>query len=540
VKTVPTIDLFAGPGGLSEGFARAKISDLKFDVRLSIEKDEVACRTLMLRAFVRQFAEQSLPEAYYQYVRGDRTKLAELQSMPQWHAAESHIRRWTLGESNPGAEGYVSPEELHATIHEALAGSEDWVLLGGPPCQAYSVAGRARMTGVGAKVRSSRNRREIAATHKRLEKAFAADRRHTLYREYLRIVAVHQPGVFVMENVKGILSSVLPGGTREDGERFALDQILDDLRNPWAALADDPSISLLQRLAASYAGSHAKYSLHSFVSPSSDLFGELDRNAFVVRSEEHGVPQRRHRVIILGVRSDVRGVSIPVLTPRKESTSVRQVLSGMPKLRSALSNLRSPKARHQDDNAENWCAAIAAEVSRFLRFVNDGHIAARIRKIAIRASVDWPVGGSFFSTNQSLGSAPPELREWLSDKRLGGVIQHISRSHMASDLGRYLFLAASADHTKPEKQRSLRIADWPTYLLPRHSNVRRVARNRGIRASGFHDRFRVQVWDAPASTITSHIHKDGHYFIHPGSRAMPQPYGSRSSAASDISGELLF
>ncbi|MDW8260882.1 MAG: hypothetical protein RMJ35_00005, partial [Phycisphaerales bacterium] len=54
-SAVPVIDVFAGPGGLGEGFATATDERGRhpFDVRLSIEKDPVACRTLLLRSFFR-------------------------------------------------------------------------------------------------------------------------------------------------------------------------------------------------------------------------------------------------------------------------------------------------------------------------------------------------------------------------------------------------------------------------------------------------------------------------------------------------------
>ena len=53
---IPIIDLFAGPGGLGEGFAslRCRLRPL-FKIGLSIEKDFFAHQTLELRAFFRQF-----------------------------------------------------------------------------------------------------------------------------------------------------------------------------------------------------------------------------------------------------------------------------------------------------------------------------------------------------------------------------------------------------------------------------------------------------------------------------------------------------
>jgi DNA (cytosine-5)-methyltransferase 1 len=69
---IPVIDLFAGPGGLCEGFASlVRDGSREFDIRVSIEKDPVAHRTLSLRALFRSFPVGKIPESYYQYIRGE-------------------------------------------------------------------------------------------------------------------------------------------------------------------------------------------------------------------------------------------------------------------------------------------------------------------------------------------------------------------------------------------------------------------------------------------------------------------------------------
>src|SRR5688500_10528450 len=81
---VPVIDLFAGPGGLSEGFSqfRPDNSALPFRVCLSIEKDPWAHATLQLRAFFRQFPSRRAPEEYYDRLRGTVTSKALFDSYP--------------------------------------------------------------------------------------------------------------------------------------------------------------------------------------------------------------------------------------------------------------------------------------------------------------------------------------------------------------------------------------------------------------------------------------------------------------------------
>jgi DNA (cytosine-5)-methyltransferase 1 len=73
-QTIPVIDLFAGPGGLGEGFSSiggTEPGSRRFQLRVSIEKDPVAHRTLSLRALFRAFPTDQVPDAYYRYARGE-------------------------------------------------------------------------------------------------------------------------------------------------------------------------------------------------------------------------------------------------------------------------------------------------------------------------------------------------------------------------------------------------------------------------------------------------------------------------------------
>src|ERR1700743_1870783 len=128
----PIIDLFAGPGGLAEGFSSLvnQQNERIFKIKLSIEKDSHAHETLTLRSFVRQFPFRQLPEEYYQFLRRDIT-IDELyrQYPEQYREAASEAWQATLGET---------PEpEIDRRITESLNGETDWVLIGGAPLQGY-------------------------------------------------------------------------------------------------------------------------------------------------------------------------------------------------------------------------------------------------------------------------------------------------------------------------------------------------------------------------------------------------------------------
>src|SRR4051812_41917236 len=89
---IPAIDLFAGPGGLGGGFSSPIVDGgaSRFSIRLSVEKDPLAHRTLELRAFFRQFPRGQAPAAYYDYLRDPRDSRALFDAFPgQADAASS-------------------------------------------------------------------------------------------------------------------------------------------------------------------------------------------------------------------------------------------------------------------------------------------------------------------------------------------------------------------------------------------------------------------------------------------------------------------
>lgn len=425
-----------------------------FDVRLSIEKDEIARKTLKLRAFVRQFPPGELPDDYYAFLQDPtEERLDELYEAHKEEAAAAHREAWQK-ELGPKARDTVSKR-----IRELIEKDEPWVLIGGPPCQAYSLVGRSRMIG---------------------DKKFATDPRHTLYKEYLHILATHRPDVFVMENVKGLLSSKLNG-------EFVLRQILHDLAHPSGAKDGSPAEYKLFALDPD--ASHQEDWLAKGVSPAS----------FVVRCEQFGVPQARHRVIIFGIRADLIE-SDPQFKPKKlerrNAVSVRAAISDLPKLRSGIS--KAP------DSEENWRELIA-NAPKADWFAGLDKRVARIIRVVAKKPFSGKTRGDEYVERRSDDGVPSLFAQSLRDPRMSGFCNHSSRSHIVSDIERYLFASAYAAALK----KSPKLAQFPKSLLPAHLNV-----DEAVAGKMFSDRFRVQLRKHPSTTVTSHISKDGHYFIH--------------------------
>lgn len=446
-RVFKTVDIFAGPGGLAEGFSSLRDQDGRriFEITLSVEKEASAFETLRLRAFTRQFEKP--PASYYQYLAGEIAKEEMIRRhVVEWAAAVAETVQLELGTKDAQIE---MDSRLDAIMNES---DGDTIVIGGPPCQAYSLVGRARNRGV-------------------VDYDAAADHRHFLYKEYIRILGRLKPVAFVMENVKGILSSKVEG-------RGIFELVIADLKSAGGY----PDSYTLIPLVEGKGGKHADH---------------------IIRSELFGIPQNRHRVILLGIRSDLlAGKDVATFTnlalkPAESRKSVFSVISGMPTLRSGLSK--------GGDSPEKWQAAAveAFETAAHASSAAGPHLAELALKLTAYAAELAEAKNPFPRISQKMTAVRDNtLATWLSDPDLETLPNHQSRGHMQSDLARYAFAATFAEVF----ERSPKADEYPLLLAPDHRNWE---------SGKFADRFRVQRWDVPSTTITSHISKDGHYFIHP-------------------------
>lgn len=442
--TYPIIDLFAGPGGLGEGFSELYNSnDLRvFKFVASIERDEFAYQTLLLRHFYKSYKRQDVPDDYYAYLEGriDKEELIERNST-NWEHAKTTALKISLGEE--------THNEVQQIISDRLQSSKKWALIGGPPCQAYSLVGRSRMM---------------------KNPEFEEDERHFLYKEYLKIIIDHRPPVFVMENVKGLLSAKVNG-------EFVVDKIVEDLRSPRRAIEKNKN--------------GLKYRLYS-LSQSGEVVEEIEPKSFIVRAEEYGVPQARHRMFILGIRADIDVV--PRTLEKSEPPSVEQIISSMLKIRSSIS-------RRKDDYDEWKEELLSVSATSWIPSKKKEDVSVKKEiKSALEKICNTPM-----ETSSTKYKPPRVMKSWYFDDRLKVATCHEARSHMVSDLHRYLYASAHASALDI----SPKLRDFPEELLPTHKNVKD-----GCEGKMFSDRFRVQVKSRFSTTITSHISKDGHYFIH--------------------------
>ncbi len=441
------VDLFAGPGGLAEGFTGYRDSSgvSPFHVEFSVEKETSAHSTLHLRSFLRQF-DKDFPEEYYLVFKKRLEISALAERYPdQWRAAEAEALNLELGTDT--ARDILRPRL------EGLKGRRT-IVIGGPPCQAYSLVGRSRNLG-------------------RVDYIPEQDERHFLYEEYIRTLEGLAPAAFVMENVKGLLSSTVNG-----------------------SLIGNRIIADLRKTCSEYGG----YRLFPLGNLEPRLLEAPELSDFVIQAEDHGVPQARHRLIIIGVRADLcDGLDLTTLLTLEgqDPVSASSVLSSLPALRSGLSR--------GEDSYESWRTVLRKQMLLVEKAITKKDKALKEecrRLICLEGERKRALKRAKMPRSKMANHTPDLLREWIVDPLLEDTANHETRGHMAEDLGRYFFASAYArvHGTSPKA------GDYPEKLAPDHANWQ---------SGKFADRFRVQLEDRPSTTITSHISKDGHYYIHP-------------------------
>ena len=657
-QAIPIVDIFAGPGGLSEGFSAYKEDDSTYPFLsvLSAEKEASAFRTLRTRAFLRYFIygkkNEVPPSVYIDYVAASSSKdkkspallLGKLlhteeicidASAPLEHIVESlkehavelwpklwdaflsqyenelpeilmavahsrqDIKCFTLGgEEVAEKSGDIAPYIIEALsrFNDRKKSKSEFILVGGPPCQAYSNAGRSRRKKGDSKTFICE---ETGAYH------FDKDSRAKLYREYLKAVHESNPAMFVMENVHGMLSAQF---TDENGDQeHVWRRVIRELNNPAQALGLDDAAAYKYTIASVVAGDTCIYT-----GEESEL-NDLNPVDFLVRASRYGVPQKRNRVILLGIRQDLaKGKDLRILlkTAKPEecgdnTANVYEAIGDLKPMFSFLTSIYEEGKGARRTSAIEKCGLWKERLAVLLKDVIDD-LKSRTKGLDFRSESEWSdhvecyIGKSFndplnlqvfFSSKTDFATqmrallfwrirrqltsirdslsyvdpddvhrvdetykwefeeghrfarhSPSELKSWYASKSEGlEALNHDPRGHMDTDLIRYVYMSSYAQaHYEM-------VGLLSNYLSSSESDVALERKAKDMLASlalrerlniddlteigldpdhrntkSFVDRFKVQRVEIPSTTVTCHLSKDGHYYIH------PDPYQVRS------------
>ena len=166
------IDLFAGAGGLSEGFFQAGFNPIAH-----VEMDLSAAQTLETRSAYYYLKKTKNLTIYRDYLRGSISREEFMNHIPA-EVLQTVICETMSNETLPGI--FERIDRILQADHENHVD----VIIGGPPCQAFSLVGRAQ------------------SGH--MARPMAEDPRNNLYLLYARFLRKYQPRMFVFENVMGI------------------------------------------------------------------------------------------------------------------------------------------------------------------------------------------------------------------------------------------------------------------------------------------------------------------------------------------------
>lgn len=164
------IDLFSGAGGLSEGFIQNG-----FKAIAHVEIDKSACQTLETRLIYHKLKKEDNLSEYYNYLQGKINRKTFVEKFGTQELSNSVINSAIGGKNN---------DEIFEKIEILLGNNNVDLVVGGPPCQAYSLVGRSR----------DKDNMEN-------------DPRNFLYKEYAKFLKRYIPKVFVFENVMGLITA---------------------------------------------------------------------------------------------------------------------------------------------------------------------------------------------------------------------------------------------------------------------------------------------------------------------------------------------
>ncbi len=418
------IDLFAGAGGFSQGFLLVKgirKGVPAFKIIKAVELDEVACKTLRV-----------------------------------------HLSKQDVPVDNVVLNGDLENEDVKNKIIKECPKAD--VIIGGPPCQTFSLAGPARCGKI------------------ELRQKLQNDSRNNLYKHYIEIVEKIKPGFVVFENVEGIIS------------KKAVDEVTGEIRR-----VIDIIIKRLQAI-----GYNTTIKIEG-----------VEKDYLILNAADYGVPQFRKRVIIIANRL---GIPNPFPNPvcgsgtGKPYRTVACAIHDLPVVLPPINTVRFEKIKNLE--------LVARHPSEYLYYFVKavGNLAHLNRekpaedKLIRLASV---IKKSYRKVENCRGNRLKALRDFVEEynENLNGLdgkmydqdkfpALHISRPHNIRDVCIFARMKPGTNSAQFMKEGSKNYDKFLSMIYPYSSENHK-------------DTYVRQSWQLPSTTILSHMNRDGLKFIHP-------------------------
>lgn len=430
MKKLKVLDLFAGGGGFSTGFLMAgPYKGYTYEIHRALEIDPHACKTL-----------------------------------------ESHLGKEKV------IQGDITEKEIKHRVIEECRGVD--LIIGGPPCQTFSLAGPARS---GAKA---------------MRDALKNDPRNLLYKHFFELVKDIKPPFVVFENVEGIVSKKVDSDNLSEKQQQVIELICDDLES----LGYETMVE-----------------------------GSFTERFQVLNSADYGVPQNRRRIIIIANREEipynpqpkVAHGNAPEMEPYK---TVKDAIGKLPVRFPIIHTKKMKQLKNMDvimeDFAENLelfvshikqLAIKAYEKESQLKYLLDRlcrYLDEQFDKLKVRKRNKYPVLIKFL---EGYNEIVEEIGIEQSRSNIPSETFHISREHNFRDIIIFIRTKQGSNSSRfmnPESDDYNEILDK---LYP-------YARNK------HKDTYVKHSWDRPSNTILAHMEKDGLKFIHPEQPRTFTPY----------------
>ncbi|MCA1011756.1 DNA cytosine methyltransferase [Halobacillus halophilus] len=419
--TLKVLDLFAGGGGFSTGFLNAEYADYTFEIIKAVELDPDASETL----------RQHLGEE--KVIEGDITS-------------------------------YEVKEEIFTSCKDVD------IVIGGPPCQTFSLAGPAR-----------------SGTNEMREK-LKHDPRNTLYKHFLDIVEGLQPGYVVFENVEGMLSKK---SERTEGISTKQSQVIELICDELEAMGYNVGLE-----------------------------DSLNRYQ-VLNAADYGTPQIRRRIIILANRYGHEN-PVPIESQQPEDyQTLRDAIYDLP--------VRLPFISKRNlDNLKKMGVVYNHYESLLGKFLNcietlasnaqEPIMHVRLKRLHSELKEKFAeISGSSESTRDKLLMFIKKYNELLSHLEINQILEepatttHQSRAHNLRDIIIFVMTKQGSNSARFMNEKHDDYNDLLSELYPYSKEKHK-------------DTYVKHSWDRPSNTILAHMEKDGLKFIHPEQPRTFTPY----------------